>query len=243
MLEVVKSHNEDAIRRPSPTGQRKWTNWIAVLLMVTVFFAIASTWFVSVEYHWERGFAALSGGHLFVIDHGWAPWMVGWRVTLPDWDDHRVDWEYDELAWDRVLVWQIAELSWPRTVIPIWPLMVLCLVGTAFVTGAFSERRFQRHKIVFGAITRGMLILVILAMGYGPLDRWLSGTNTFHQINWLFYVSSRALGLFVVVGWTARRLKTKLRAKEGCCNVCGYDLRGNLSGICPECGTLIAPTN
>jgi rubrerythrin len=26
------------------------------------------------------------------------------------------------------------------------------------------------------------------------------------------------------------------RAAKGACRVCGYDLTGNVSGICPECG-------
>lgn len=32
--------------------------------------------------------------------------------------------------------------------------------------------------------------------------------------------------------WTARR-----RFPGGCCHRCGYDLTGNTSGACPECGT------
>ena len=27
--------------------------------------------------------------------------------------------------------------------------------------------------------------------------------------------------------------------REGRCQHCGYDLRGNASGVCPECGTVI----
>ncbi len=27
------------------------------------------------------------------------------------------------------------------------------------------------------------------------------------------------------------------RARPGCCRLCGYDLAGNTSGVCPECGT------
>ena len=27
------------------------------------------------------------------------------------------------------------------------------------------------------------------------------------------------------------------RPKPGCCSSCGYDLTGNVSGRCPECGT------
>jgi hypothetical protein len=32
------------------------------------------------------------------------------------------------------------------------------------------------------------------------------------------------------------------RLKPGCCMKCGYDLTGNLSGVCSECGTLIPRT-
>lgn len=28
------------------------------------------------------------------------------------------------------------------------------------------------------------------------------------------------------------------RQKTGCCRHCGYNLTGNVSGVCPECGTL-----
>jgi hypothetical protein len=33
-----------------------------------------------------------------------------------------------------------------------------------------------------------------------------------------------------------RRLRTRFRRKEGHCPRCAYDLTGNTSGICPECG-------
>lgn len=49
---------------------------------------------------------------------------------------------------------------------------------------------------------------------------------------------------FIAVGQiSARRIAKYLsrRAKDrrlmrGCCAACGYDLRGNTSGVCPECG-------
>ena len=30
------------------------------------------------------------------------------------------------------------------------------------------------------------------------------------------------------------------RVPEGCCRTCRYDLTGNVSGVCPECGTCLA---
>lgn len=40
------------------------------------------------------------------------------------------------------------------------------------------------------------------------------------------------LALFVLL-WSCRR---RVRPGPGCCATCGYDLRGNVSGRCPECG-------
>ena len=34
-----------------------------------------------------------------------------------------------------------------------------------------------------------------------------------------------------------RRLRRRARAARGLCSACGYDLSGNTSGVCPECGT------
>ncbi|MCC6358656.1 MAG: hypothetical protein IT450_07930 [Phycisphaerales bacterium] len=34
--------------------------------------------------------------------------------------------------------------------------------------------------------------------------------------------------------WLDRR-----RPRPGCCSACGYDLTGNVSGTCPECGRAI----
>jgi|GEM_PF-6121638 len=52
---------------------------------------------------------------------------------------------------------------------------------------------------------------------------------------------------FIVVGQiSARRIAERLsqrakdrRIKRGFCAACGYDLRGNISGICPECGEAV----
>lgn len=45
------------------------------------------------------------------------------------------------------------------------------------------------------------------------------------------------LPLLRLTRWVIRRL---LRPR-GDCRSCGYDLRGNLSGVCPECGSAIPP--
>jgi len=44
---------------------------------------------------------------------------------------------------------------------------------------------------------------------------------------------------FVAVVELARAARTRLRTRRGLCAVCAYDLRGNTSGVCPECGCKI----
>ncbi|MBK9118403.1 MAG: hypothetical protein IPM18_02215 [Phycisphaerales bacterium] len=49
---------------------------------------------------------------------------------------------------------------------------------------------------------------------------------------------------FVVVAWAARGLWWGPFRKplSGHCQACGYDLTGNVSGRCPECGTPLSST-
>jgi hypothetical protein len=52
-----------------------------------------------------------------------------------------------------------------------------------------------------------------------------------------------SLGLILLVApgiWAEARLpKKKQKPPEGLCQKCGYNLTGNVSGMCPECGTKI----
>ena len=50
---------------------------------------------------------------------------------------------------------------------------------------------------------------------------------------WLLVV---ATGFPTAILWWRDR-----RPKAGFCKVCKYDLTGNVSGICPECGTAVSP--
>ena len=54
------------------------------------------------------------------------------------------------------------------------------------------------------------------------------------------------VGLMLAVGWCARfagtlrwRMDAKARGRMGLCMRCAYNLHGNVSGVCPECGTPI----
>jgi Flp pilus assembly protein TadB len=48
-----------------------------------------------------------------------------------------------------------------------------------------------------------------------------------------------ALAPFIRQGYRQERRADRL--KSGRCLACGYSLRGNTSGVCPECGTPVRP--
>lgn len=54
---------------------------------------------------------------------------------------------------------------------------------------------------------------------------------------WLPIIALSVLPLL----WLCRMRKFRRRQRSNCCTACGYNLTGNVSGVCPECGTAIAP--
>ena len=52
-----------------------------------------------------------------------------------------------------------------------------------------------------------------------------------------------ALAALVPGSLALRRFVARKRRRSGSCPACSYDLTGNVSGVCPECGTAIAKGN
>jgi len=58
---------------------------------------------------------------------------------------------------------------------------------------------------------------------------------------WIFCLASMLFGvplLTVVAAAIRRRLRLRWM---GCCGTCGYDLTGNTTGVCSECGSPLPP--
>ena len=51
--------------------------------------------------------------------------------------------------------------------------------------------------------------------------------------------ATAALPMWQAIRFTARRLARQRRRRVGLCTSCGYDLTGNVSGVCPECGRAV----
>jgi hypothetical protein len=105
------------------------------------------------------------------------------------------------------------------------------------------ETRTWRY-VLGGALIGGILGLVeALVTAVGARDYWWTV-----QLHW-GQLGFAGWGLGAIGGhWVARAVRRarvnrrNLRLVNRQCLVCGYDLRGNLSGRCPECGAGLSQT-
>jgi len=57
---------------------------------------------------------------------------------------------------------------------------------------------------------------------------------------WFVFAVS-AIGLALTLFWNKSRIANN-RRRRGLCGLCKYNLTGNTTGVCPECGTKVATT-
>lgn len=91
---------------------------------------------------------------------------------------------------------------------------------------ASGRHRGRKANLLGG---RGVILFA------GDVDGRLYARCTLNPLH-VFIASALAL-----TGILATRRLRRLPAQRGHCRRCGYNLKGNTSGVCPECGTMIAP--
>ena len=106
------------------------------------------------------------------------------------------------------------------------------------------ERQRMLQEAVSGNRTRiAAFLSVIVATGLFILwDKLVASVPSRWSVYILFALCLIGFGTAVWFTWQdiRRRLRAEL-AKKGIpiCVPCGYNLTGNVSGVCPECGTKI----
>jgi hypothetical protein len=93
--------------------------------------------------------------------------------------------------------------------------------------------------LTYGA-TLGVVAGVVEALvsAIGARDYWQTAGFHYCQLGiagWFFglvggYIAAKRVE-------RARERRWRRRLARGQCGLCGYNLRGNVSGVCPECGT------
>ena len=67
----------------------------------------------------------------------------------------------------------------------------------------------------------------------GPPDSTILSVRKIVVPFWLLFVATMA---YPLVAWFRGPLRRRRRRSLGLCLACAYDLTGNTSGVCPECG-------
>ena len=98
-----------------------------------------------------------------------------------------------------------------------WWLIVPFLLFAAF--GNYVEWS-ELHEPGFGQA-------IYDELGY----RWIAGQFVAWNLPFL--------GAILIVAWAHPRYRRSVRGQSGLCVQCAYNLTGNVSGICPECGERI----
>ena len=86
-------------------------------------------------------------------------------------------------------------------------------------------------------------LLAIWALVIAAVGAFI-GRRLFHTTNYdrrgfgTFLAMIFGVPVYFVVMWRTKRraARVELRRTNGLCVNCGYDLKGNVSGVCPECG-------
>ena len=106
------------------------------------------------------------------------------------------------------------------TVAILW--CIACLAGTSW-----SWHYYEKGEL-YGAIWVATDATISLCVSLNP-----------HEVRWIHLPGSLVLlllALYPTITFVRGPLRRYRRREKGCCLKCGYNLTGNVSGVCPECG-------
>ena len=147
-----------------------------------------------------------------------------------------------------------------------WPRRALSWIGAA--TTALVALLWLQSVVLYGTVSDRRCFVIstsagVLRLLWVPSDVWLhhspfpsKAVDVRHRPlkhRWCLPRADRVLGAWIITVplWllfsavaipTVALWRVPRRGEQGRCRECDYDLTGNLSGRCPECGTAVAST-
>ena len=128
----------------------------------------------------------------------------------------------------------------------------LCCADRYYYSGYSRNARVWRVGIINHRkrVHHGQFIRCGVGLPRPTTTRFAGVVYSTHRIGWSraatvnrflripTWMPPVVFGAFPLISlWGIPRRRRKLRRARGQCVTCGYDLTGNLSGVCPECGT------
>lgn len=95
----------------------------------------------------------------------------------------------------------------------------------------------RRCALLAGLYGTGSLASYLLYLLYGGSPYSLSASSLVKLGVWALAFASIPVWVALLVSRRRRRLRARMT--QGLCVYCGYNLTGNVSGVCPECGSAV----
>ena len=110
---------------------------------------------------------------------------------------------------------------------------IIIFVGITLAVAAVCHgliRNYWRATVLTAVISIALFLISIILL-FGPLcgSAFISSV----LVGW---VGAFALSMVVGIPFEVQR-RSDQRSRQGFCQTCGYNLAGNQSGVCPECGS------
>lgn len=124
------------------------------------------------------------------------------------------------------------------------PLIWLASTVPGIILPVIGYLRARNHPVLGERLRKGYVWSIkayYLLMAFGIFVVFLVKYATLHSGTMEDEIVGALVYSLVGVGLGVFGLSTRpfRRINPGYCDACGYDLTGNLSGRCPECGTII----
>lgn len=239
-----------------PSRPMRWMKWAALVgcLATAVGFAVSTQRSISwTSSDVQHGASLLLGGFYW----GWHP--EGWRLEdqryppIPGWSVAHCTFRLDHLSW---WITRGALPTWEWVTIPLWMPFVCLAVPTGVLW--YRDRRAiaetvdrwrarlcptqPRRVTVWLVVVCSMIhvaVVIPCMMLESAVSNFFMWTTVWELELWIgpvLFWGTPVLG--TLWAWLYARYVNTLfiRMRPDCCAKCGYDLTGNVSGRCPECG-------
>lgn len=113
-----------------------------------------------------------------------------------------------------------------------FPIFIICIIAVISIPCFARIRPFILAWIVACVLCEVIwgLLYWIAALNDPKAMMWFRIALIFGMPPWIIPTSG-------IVGFIVRVIQFRRRLPRGHCQSCGYNLTGNVSGYCPECGT------
>ncbi|HEY3243576.1 MAG TPA: hypothetical protein VGM03_09515 [Phycisphaerae bacterium] len=124
--------------------------------------------------------------------------------------------------------------------------MRLLIATVVFAIPDYACHKYVSRHVGLGIMLLGERLGVVqrappanyggLTISYSPSQTFVAVPKWFIEVRWLLTLTILALpGLWLAL-FVYHRLGFRNTVLGARCQICGYDLTGNISGVCPECG-------